>query len=133
MNKKIINSIEQSLYNKVAKRIGAEREKVAASIFETQYKGDPNAQGLAKITPEEDSNPNQKYWDQLENCRKKIAQENPKITKDELQKLAKKCYDEIKEENIPSVIVKRRIAGGMNPQRAKTEKMGYKGKKPGKG
>ena len=37
------------------------------------------------------------------------------------------------EEKIPAPVVARRIAGGMDPKTAKTKKLGFKGKHPGKG
>jgi hypothetical protein len=39
----------------------------------------------------------------------------------------------IEEENIPEPVVARRIAGGMDSKTAKTKKLGFKGKHPGKG
>jgi hypothetical protein len=37
------------------------------------------------------------------------------------------------EEKLPEPVIARRIAGGMSPKEAKTKKLGFKGKKPGKG
>lgn len=44
------------------------------------------------------------------------------------------CGEDVQEENeIPGPVVARRIAGGMSPEQAKSNKLGHRGKRKGHG
>jgi len=93
MKKNITNSIEQLLYKKLSDRIEETRKEIASSIFESQYKGDPEVERLATPSSEEDEDPNEKYREQYKKCQEKVADKNPKATKKQLEKLVKDCMD----------------------------------------
>lgn len=136
MNKEIINSIEQKLNIKVAKKLQERREEIATSILENdEYKGDLAVQRLAKQSAEEFGiSPEEQDQIRREDCMERLKKKYP--DKDKAfydQKIEDGECKKLDEENIPNVVIKRRIAGGMDPKTAATKKLGFKGKHPGKG
>lgn len=132
MNKNIINSIQKNLYSKVAFKLDEMRREISASLFEnTEYRGDPSVQRLAQIRPEEERDYGQEL---IDDCNEYVKKHHPEASGDEYTKLMKKCMGHIEEsKDIPEPVIARRIAGGMDPKKAKTKKLGFKGKHPGKG
>ena len=93
MNKNIIESINTRLYMKLSEQIENIRKQIAISLFEKEYKGDPEVQRLAKQSSEEHEDPNEKYRQQYRKCQEEVADANPKASSKELEKLVKKCMD----------------------------------------
>ena len=114
------NSIEKLLYKKVAEKIeDGECKKLDEAKKPTKPAGKKPTKPAGKKP----------------NVSSEMAPIKPKArqTAFDLMSRVMLGLGSLGEEKIPEVIVKRRIAGGMNPKEAATKKLGFKGKHPGKG
>ena len=127
MNNKFEDVIKRELYSKTTERLEEIRQKISQSILEMHN----DLPSYAAVHSDED--PAGASANKYNMCMQSVSAKHPEASDEEILKLVEVCMQLKEQHNIPPVVVKRRIAGGMNTKEAVKKKLGFKGKKPGKG